>query len=170
MIYLADFSVIKPDFGLFFWSCIIFALFWILIGRFAFKPIAQALKKREDDIQDALDESVKAREEMAKMNAQNEALLAEARTERSKMLKEANETKDSIIKEAKEGAKSEASKIIENARIEIENQKKAAINDVKNQAGLMAIEITERLLREELKDRDSQQKLVDTLVKEINLS
>ncbi len=170
MIYLADFSVIKPDFGLFFWSCIIFALFWILIGRFAFKPIAQALNKREDDIQDALDESVKAREEMAKMNAQNEALLAEARTERSKMLKEANETKDSIIKEAKEGAKAEASKIIENARVEIENQKKAAINDVKNQAGLMAIEITERLLREELKDRDSQQKLVDTLVKEINLS
>ena len=170
MIYLADFSVIKPDFGLFFWSCIIFALFWIIIGRFAFKPIAQALKKREDDIQDALDESVKAREEMAKLNAQNEALLAEARTERSKMLKEANETKEAIVKEAKESAKKEATKIIENARIEIENQKKAAINDVKNQAGLMAIEITERLLREELKDRDSQQKLVDTLVKEINLS
>ena len=170
MIYLADFSVIKPDFGLFFWSCIIFALFWILIGRFAFKPIAQALKKREDDIQSALDESVKAREEMAAMKAQNESLLAEARAERSKMLKEAGETKDAIIKEAKAGAKAEASKILENARIEIENQKKAAVNEVKNQAGLMAIEITEKLLKEELKDPASQQKLVENLVKEINLS
>lgn len=170
MIYLADFSVIKPDFGLFFWSCIIFALFWILIGRFAFKPIAQALKKREDDIQSALDESVKAREEMAAMKAQNESLLAEARAERSKMLKEAGETKDAIIKEAKAGAKAEASKILENARIEIENQKKAAVNEVKNQAGLMAIEISEKLLKEELKDPVSQQKLVESLVKEINLS
>ncbi len=170
MIYLADFSVIKPDFGLFAWSCLIFVLFWILIGRFAFKPIAQALKKREDDIQGALDASVKAREEMAKMKAQNESLLAEARAERSKMLKEASETKEAIIKEAKEGAKSEANKILENARIEIESQKKAAITEVKNQAGLMAIDISERLIREELKDRDRQQKLVESMIKEINLS
>ena len=68
--FLADFSVIKPDFGLFFWSCLIFVLFWTLIGRFAFRPIAEALKKREDDIQGALDEAVKTREEMAKMKAQ----------------------------------------------------------------------------------------------------
>ena len=170
MIYLADFSVIKPDFGLFAWSCLIFILFWIVIGRFAFKPIAQALKKREDDIQNALDESVKAREEMAKMQAQNEALLAEARIERSKMLKEAKESKDAIIKEAREGAKGEASKILDNARTEIENQKKAAITELKNQAGLLAIEITERLLREELKDGERQRKLVDSLVQEINLS
>ncbi len=170
MIYLADFSVIKPDFGLFFWSCVIFLLFWLLIGRFAFKPIAAALKKREDDIQDALDEAVKAREEMAKMQSENEALLAEARAERSKMLREAQETKDAIIKEAKDGAKTEANRILDNARIEIETQKKAAITEMKNQAGLMAIEISERLLKAELKDQDGQRALVDTLVKELNLS
>ncbi len=170
MIYLADFSVIKPDFGLFAWSCVIFLLFWFLIGRFAFRPIAQALAKRESDIQDALDESAKAREEMAQMKAQNEALLAEAREERSKMLREAKETKNNIIKEAKEGAKEEASKILANAQKEIENQKVQAIREVKNQAGLMALDITEKLLREQLKDRDSQKKLVDSLLKEINLS
>ena len=98
MIFLADFSVIKPEFGLFFWSCIIFALFWIIVGRFAFRPIAEALKKREDDIQGALDESVRTREEMAKMKAENEALLAQARQERSLMLKEAKETSDGIIR------------------------------------------------------------------------
>ena len=78
MFFLADFNVIKPDFGLFFWSVIIFLLFWLIIGRFAFRPIAQALKKREDDIQNALDEAVKAREEMSKMQAQNEALFHHA--------------------------------------------------------------------------------------------
>ena len=170
MLFLADFSVIKPDFGLFFWSCLIFILFWVLIGKFAFKPIANALLKRENDIQKALDEANKAREEMAKMNAENEALLNQARAERSQMLKEAKETKDAIIKEAKEGAKEEASKILTNASVEIENQKKNAIAEVKNQAGLMAIDITERLVKQELKDKASQEQLVQKLVNEFNLS
>ncbi|NND34202.1 MAG: F0F1 ATP synthase subunit B [Saprospiraceae bacterium] len=170
MIFLADFSVIKPDPGLFIWSCIIFALFWIIIGRFAFRPIAQALKKREDDIQGALDESVRTRQEMAKLKADNEALLAQAREERSQMLKEAKETRDGMIKEAKEGAKQEANKILAQAKIEIENQKKQAINEVKNQAGMMAIEITERLLKEQLKDRESQKRLVSNLVNDLKLS
>lgn len=170
MIFLADFSPIKPDFGLFFWSCIIFALFWFIIGKFAFKPIAEALKKREDDIQGALDESVKAREEMAKMKAENEALLQEAREERSRMLKEAKETGDRIVKEAKEGAKEEANKILTQAKQEIENQKKQAISEVKNQAGLMAIDVAERLLKDQLKDKESQTKLVENLVKDFNLS
>ncbi|NND05679.1 MAG: F0F1 ATP synthase subunit B [Saprospiraceae bacterium] len=170
MLFLADFSVIKPDFGLFFWSCLIFILFWVLIGKFAFKPIADALRKRENDIQSALDEAGKAREEMAKMQAENEALLNQAREERSQMLKDAKETKDAIIKEAKEGAKEEASKILTNASLEIENQKKNAIAEVKNQAGLMAISITERLVKEELKDKASQEQLVRKLVDEINLS
>lgn len=170
MVFLADFSVIKPDFGLFFWSCIIFALFWIIVGKFAFRPIAQALKKREDDIQGALDESVRTRELMAKLKAENEALLVQAREERNRMLREAKETGDGIVKEAREGAKSEASKILQQAKLEIENQKKQAITEVKNQAGILAIEITERLLKVELKDKESQKKLVANLVNDLNLS
>ncbi len=170
MVFLADFSVIKPDFGLFFWSCIIFALFWIIVGKFAFRPIAQALKKREDDIQGALDESVRTRELMAKLKAENEALLVQAREERNRMLKEAKETGDGIVKEAREGAKSEASKILQQAKLEIENQKKQAITEVKNQAGILAIEISERLLKVELKDKESQKKLVANLVNDLNLS
>jgi F-type H+-transporting ATPase subunit b len=169
MIFL-EFSVIKPEIGLFIWSCIIFALFWWIVGRFAFRPIAEALRKREHDIQGALDESVRTREEMTKMKAENEALLSQAREERGRMLKEAKETGDAIVREAREGAKTEASKILEQAKLEIENQKKHAITEVKNQAGILAIEITERLLREELKDKESQRKLVDNLVKDLNLS
>lgn len=170
MFYLADFNVIKPDFGLFFWSVVIFLLFWFIIGRLAFKPIAQALKKREDDIQGALDKAKEAKEEMAKLKSENEALLAEAREERSRMLREAKETKDAIIKEAKEGAKAEAGKILSNAMLEIDNQKKHAIDEVKNQAGLMAVSIAEQLIRQEFKDRNSQVKLAKTLVDDFNLS
>lgn len=170
MFVLADFNVIKPDFGLIFWTTIIFGLFWFIIGKFAFKPIAEALKKREDDIQDALDQSVKVREEMAAMKSQNEALLAEARSERAKILKEAKETKEAIIKEARDGAKDEAGKILTNAKLEIDNQRKKAVTEIKNEAGKMAVGIAEQLLRAELKDADSQQKLVDQLVKEMDIS
>ena len=62
-ILLADFSPIKPDFGLLFWTTIIFGLFWWLIGRFAFRPIANALKERQNDIQDSLDEAKKLAKE-----------------------------------------------------------------------------------------------------------
>ena len=85
-IVLLDFSPIKPDLGLLLWTTLIFSLFWFLISKAAFKPITNALKSREDDIQSALDEAKKAREEMAKMKAENEALLAQAREERAQIL------------------------------------------------------------------------------------
>jgi F-type H+-transporting ATPase subunit b len=170
MIFLADFSVIKPDFGLFFWSCVIFLAFWFIIGKFAFKPIANALKKRESDIQEALDEAKKAREEMANLRSENEALLQEAREERSKILGEAKEAKDKIIREAKEGAKEEAARILSNATLEIDNQKKKAILEVKSQAGQLALSVAGRLLRHELKNPEEQKKLIESMIGEINLS
>ena len=141
---LADFNVIKPDFGLIFWTAIIFLIFWFMMSRFAFGPIKDALKKRQYDIQSALDESKLARQEMEKMNAENEKILAEARTERSKILQEAKEMKNSIIKEARDKAKEEAQKIVNAAQGEIENQKNEALAAVKASAGNLALEIAEK--------------------------
>ena len=82
MFYLLDFNPILPDVGLLVWSSLTFVLFWLIVGRFAFKPIAGALHKRESDIQGALDEAKRAREEMAALQADNDRILAEAREER----------------------------------------------------------------------------------------
>ncbi len=170
MLYLADFSVIKPDFGLLFWTTIIFAIFWFVIGKFAFRPIANALKKRENDIQSALDEAKKAREAMAQLNAQNEELLAEAREERSKILREAKEAKNTIVNEAKVEAKEIARKIVVDAKLEIENQKKAAMMEVKNEVGMMALNIAEKVLKKELKGDAAQEKFVNDLADDIKLN
>ena len=170
MIFLADFSVIKPDFGLLFWTTIIFALFWFLIGRFAFRPIAQALKKREDDIQNSLDEAKKAREEMSNLKAENEALLAEAKVERAKILKEAKEAAVNFEKEEREKTKEKIQKMMTEAKTQIENQRMAAVTDVKNQIGLMAIEISEKLLKKELKGDAAQEKFVNDLVEDLNIN
>lgn len=170
MFFLLNFTPFQPTPGLAIWSLLIFILFWIIMGKFAFKPIAQALAKRENDIQDALDQAKKAREEMANMKSENEKLLAQAREERSKILQEAKEIKNQIITEAREKAKEEASKIATNAMRDIENQKNAAITEVKNEIGNMAISIAEKVIRKELKGNAEQETFVNTLVKDLHLN
>ncbi len=170
MLFLADFSVFKPDPGLLLWTTVIFGLFWFLMSRFAFKPIAESLKKREMDIQNSLDEAKKAREEMANLQAENEKLLAQAREERSQILKEAKEAKDEIIAEAKERANTEYKRKVESALQDIENQKMAALVALKNQAGQMAIEIAEKVLRKELADKKEQESYAKSLAESIKLN
>ena len=170
MIFLADFSVIKPDCGLLFWTSFIFLLFWFLMSRFAFGPIAESLKKRESDIQDALDEAKKAKEEMASLNARNEELIKEAQAERALILKEAKTVKETIINDAKVKAKEDANRIVSSARMEIEGQKKAALLEVKNKVGQMALDIAEKVIRKDLKANPEQVGLVNKLVEEIKMN
>ena len=170
MVFLADFSVIKPEPGLLIWTTVIFGLFWFLMSRFAFKPIGNALKQRELDIQNALDEAKKAREEMSHLVAENEKLLAQAREERSAILKEAKEAKEEIIAEAKERAGAEYKRKVESAIQDIENQKQAALISLKNQSGQMAVEIAEKLLRRELANKPEQEAYAKSLAESINLN
>ena len=170
MFSLISFNPFIPSPGLAIWGLLIFILFWIIMVKVAFKPIAEALSKRESDIQDAIDQAKKTREEMANMKAENEKLLAQAREERSKILQEAKEIKNQMIAEAKEKAKEEASKVISNAMHDIENQKKAAIAEVKNELGTIALDIAEKVIRKELKSNADHQAFVNTLVKEVNLN
>lgn len=167
---MADFSVIKPEPGLLIWTTIIFGLFWFLMSRFAFKPIGTALKQREIDIQSALDEAKKAREEMSHLQAENEKLLQQAREERTAMLKEAKEAKDEIIAEAKDRANAEYRRKVESAIHDIENQKMAAMVALKNQAGQLSIEIAEKVLRKELANKTEQESYAQQLAESLNLN
>jgi F-type H+-transporting ATPase subunit b len=170
MFFLADFSVIRPEPGLLIWSTIFFLLFWFIVARFAFKPIAKALKNREDKIQDALDEAKRAREEMQNLNEENEKLLAQARDERLKILNEAKSLSDKLISEAKDRAKSEANKIVEKARADIESQKAEAMNEVKNKVGEIAIEIAEKVIQKELKKDKGHSDYVNSMIDDLNLN
>lgn len=162
------FAPFQPSPGLAIWSLLIFLIFWFGMYKAAFKPIVEALTKREDGIQQAIDEAKKVREEMDSMKAQNDQLLQQAREERAAMLKEAKETKNQIINEAKDKAKSDANKIVADAKVEIDNQKKAALAEVKNQAGMIALEMAEKVIRKDLKGNSEQQAFVNQLVGEIS--
>jgi F-type H+-transporting ATPase subunit b len=169
LFFLVDFTPTRPGFGLLLWTSVIFLLFWGIVGKFAFRPIKDSLKKREDDIQSALDEAKKAKEEMAKLNTDNQRLLTEAREERAKLLREAKLTGDKLITDARDKAKEEANKIVIDARNEIEIQKNKALIEVKNQVGQMSIDIAEKLIRQQMNSPE-QKNLVEKLVNEIKLS
>lgn len=169
LILLADFSVIKPDIGLILWTSVTFLVVWFLLGRFAFRPIQNSLKDRENYIRESLNQAEAAKAEMAALKAENEVILNEAREERSKILKEAKAVKESIINEAKEKAKEEAQRIVSSAKMEIENQKMAAMIDVKNQAGMMALEIAEKVIKKQLTGDSAQEQYANSLVENINI-
>ena len=148
-------------------------LFLILIGlmvKFAWKPILNALNDREEGIKNALDEADKARQEMENLKSDNEKILIEARSERDAMLKEARDIKSNMISEAKDEAKAQANKIIEQAKTTIQNEKLAAITDLKNQVADLSINIAEKVVKEKLSNKDKQEKLVESLLNEVKLN
>jgi F-type H+-transporting ATPase subunit b len=163
-------NLLTPDLGLFVWNVIIFLLLLVILKQLAWKPILKSLKERETGIADSLASAEKIKVEMAQMKKENEALLAKAREERAQLLKEARETKDKIINEAKEQAKEEGNKMIADARIAIEQQKMAALTEVKNEVGNLVVEVAEKILRRELADKSAQENYIRQLSNEVKLN
>lgn len=170
MTILALNPLVSPDPGLFIWSTVSFLILFFLLSKFAWKPIVKALDERERSIEDALAKAEMAKTEMAKLISENEDLLREARLERDSILKEAKEIKDQIINDAKEQGKTEGAKLIEQAKNEINNQKLAAMAEIKNQVSSLSIDIAEKVLRKQFEDQEKQQALVNDLLKEVRLN
>jgi len=147
-------ELVQPGVGLIVWMTVAFAILLWILGKFAWKPIMNGLKEREDSIDEALNAANKAREEMKEMKFSNEQLLKEAKGERDAILREARQVKENIIEEAKEKANDEANRIVENAKERIRFEKMAAITDMKNQLAALSIEIAEKIIRVELSSKD----------------
>jgi F-type H+-transporting ATPase subunit b len=158
------------SFGLFFWQILLFVLLLLLLRKFAWKPILDAVNEREDGIKNALAAAEEAKKEMQNVTADSEKLLKEARAEREAMLKEARDIKNKLIEESKELAKIEGDKMILKAQAAIESEKKAAVADIKNQVADLSIEIAEKVIKEQLSNKDSQLKLVEDMLGDIKLN
>ncbi len=161
-------ELVTPGIGLIFWTTIVFLILVLLLKKFAWKPILTSVNEREKKIEDALLLAEKTKEEMEKIKSDNQSLLREARDERDKILKEAKEAKDLIVSEAKNIAQKEASKIIENARGTIENEKMAAVTELKNQVATLSLEIAEKIIKQELSGTEKQKVFVEHLINEAN--
>lgn len=163
-------GLLTPELGLFVWTLLAFLIFFFLLKKFAWGPILGALNERESNIADSIESAERVKKEMALMQAENEKVLNEARTERSNILREAKETKDKIVAEAENEAKEKANKIVADARQLIHNEKQAALIDVKNQVGNLVIEVSEKVLRRELQDKEASESYISKLASEIQLN
>ncbi|RPD46310.1 F0F1 ATP synthase subunit B [Hymenobacter sediminis] len=163
-------QIVTPELGLIFWQLVIFGIVLLLLRAFAWKPILSSLKERESSIEGALRMADQAKLEMQQLKAGNEKLLAEARLERDRILKEATDVSNQLIEQAKNKATEEGSRMILQAREAIQNEKNAALAEVKNTAAQLSIDIAERILRRELTDQPAQQQLVDSYLKEVKLN
>ncbi|MEJ8803722.1 F0F1 ATP synthase subunit B [Pontibacter sp. H249] len=163
-------SLVTPGFGLIFWQLVTFLIVLFLLAKFAWKPIMKALNEREASIEDALSAAERAKLEIQSLKADNEKLLAEARLERDKILKEASEAGNALVESAKLKANEEGARMIAQAREAIENEKRAAITEVKNMAATLSLDIAERILRKELSNPAAQQELAADYIREVTLN
>lgn len=163
-------ELLLPKLGLIFWTLIAFGITLWILRKFAWKPILSSLDEREKNISDSILSAEKVRKEMSQLKSENEALLAKAREERATMMREAKETRDKIIEDAKEQARLETNKIVADAQSVINQQKMAAITDLKNQVGNLVIEVSEKVLRRELGNKEEQEKYIQQLSQNIELN
>lgn len=163
-------DLVTPNFGLIFWQLVTFLVVLFLLSKFAWKPIMSALRERETSIESALSAAEQAKLEMQGLKAENEKLLAEARMERDKILKDAADAGNNILESARQKANEEGARMIEQAREAIENEKRAALAEVKNLAAALSVDIAERILRRELNDPQAQQALVQDYISEVTLN
>ena len=156
--------------SLIFWTTLIFVVFFILMRKFAWKPILGAVKSREESINNALTSAEAARREMQNLTADNERILQEARMERDALLKEARDMRDKMVADSKQEAQVQGERMIEQAKAAIEAEKNAAMAELKSQVSSLSLEIAEKLLKEELSNKDAQTKLVERMLGDVKLN
>ena len=163
-------GLITPNPGLLFWTLLAFSTVLWILWKYAYGPILSSLKDREDFIAQALNAADEARNQMSQLQNENEKLLAVAREERDQILRQAREMRDTVVEEARKKASEEANRIVENARVLIQNERKAAVTDLKAQIGSLSIEIAEKVLQEELKDKSKQNAMIEKQLENIRFN
>lgn len=163
-------ELLTPGVGLIFWQVVVFVILLVFLKKFAWQPILNALKIREESIEEALATAEEARKEIEGLKADNENLLDEARREREIMLKEARDAASAINKDARDEASKVSIKMIEDAKAAIESEKQVALTEVRNQVSELSLAITEKILKERLASNKAQTELIEKYVKDLKLN
>jgi F-type H+-transporting ATPase subunit b len=160
-------NLLLPHTGTVIWMLIAFLTTFFLLKKFAWKPVLNALKQREETIESALLAAEETKKEMAKLKADNDIIISEAKSARDKIIKEARDLKDSIINDAKQQAVDEAGKIIDAAKTSIRSEKESALKEITEHVAMLSVYIAEKLLQEKLTNDDAQKELIDKLMKNV---
>ena len=163
-------SLITPDFGLLFWMTVVFLVVLFILWKWGFPVIVKMELDRKDYIDASLKKAHEANERLANIQKEGESILQEAREKQAQILKEAAATRDAIVEQAQDKARSEGARLLDEAKAAIEQEKKAAIADIRQQVAALSVEIAEKVLRQNLKDDKSQMDLIDRMLDDVSAS
>ena len=163
-------DLLVPSTGLLFWMTITFLVVFFLLWKFGFPVITGMVKERQAFIDESLKKAHEANERLANIQKEGESILQEAREKQAQILKEAAETRDAIVEQAQTKARSEGARLLDEAKAAIEQEKKAAIADIRQQVAALSVEIAEKVLRQNLKDDKSQMDLIDRMLDDVSAS
>ena len=161
-------DLLVPSTGLLFWMSLTFLVVLFILWKFGFPVITSMVAERKAFIDDSLRQAREANERMANIQKESESILQEAREKQAQILKEAAETRDAIVEKAQEKAREEGTRLINDAKAEIEQEKKAAIADIRKQVAELSVEIAEKVLRQNLKDDRAQMDLIDRMLNDVS--
>ena len=161
-------SILTPDLGLLFWMLIAFLVVFFVLAKYGFPAIINMVDERKRYIDESLQKAHEASERLENIKQEGEAILQEAREKQAQMLKEAAETRDAIVEKAQEMAREESARLLNDAKVEIEQQKQAAIADIREQVATLSVEIAEKVLKQNLKDDKSQMDLIDRMLDDVS--
>ena len=157
-------AILTPDLGLLFWMLLAFAVVFFVLAKYGFPAITGMVDERNRFIDDSLRKAKEAEERLANIQQEGEAILQEAREKQAQILKEAAESRDTIVEQAQQKARTEGTRLLEEAKAAIEQEKKAAIADIRQQVAVLSVEIAEKVLRQNLRDDKSQMELIDRML------
>ena len=160
-------SLLLPDSGLLFWMTLVFLVVFFILWKWGFPSIIKMVNERKEYIDESLAKAEEANLRLANIQKQGEELLMEAREKQAQILREASETRDTIVGQAQEKAHEESARILSEAKAEIENQKQAAIRDIRSQVADLSVQIAEKILHKELSGSAEQAQLIDRLLDEV---
>ena len=163
-------GLVTPSAGTIFWMVIIFGVVVFILGKFAWKPILNALREREEAIRDALNSAELARRQIGDLKAEQDLIRAEAVRDKEQILREARDIRDQMISEAREKAGQESAKLMAQLRDQMENEKNMALDEIKQQVAELSVKIAETILREKLDNTPSQKKIISAQLEEFKLN
>ncbi len=163
-------DLITPEFGLVIWMIISFGIVLFILKKLAWKPILKAIEQRENTIENSLQSAKHAKEEMSKVKADNEKILEQAKIERNNIINEGREIKEKIVNDARDEATKETQSIIDDARRTINNEKLAAIEEMKTQIVELSVNIAEKVISNNLKNDEAQRDYIKKTLDELNIN
>ncbi|MDE5987874.1 MAG: F0F1 ATP synthase subunit B [Duncaniella sp.] len=160
-------ELFTPDFGLIFWMFVSFAILFFVLWKWGWPAILKGVSDRADLIDKGVEYAQNAKQQLDHAREEADKYIADARRQQADMLREADKMKTQIIEEARSAAQAEAKKVMDAAKVSIEQERKQAEQQFRNEVSSFALDIAQKVVRNQMKDEKAQEQLVSSLLDEM---